>query len=220
MNAPGKKRNGPTKPARHVAYEVIATRTSGQLSIALDVPTLDGYASAYIAAESFGQIIVSALGFSLGSGYAIEIIQVFEEDGSPHVFGVRHEELIYDPYIDIFGQAFRLASEDVFFRLALRDYVRAINDFTDCAAYCYRAIEAIQSSFAFRDNRKEGWAEMHAALGTDRDSIERQVKDYADPIRNGNWAAAKPTTGAVRTAMLVVTRDVLRRYLDHARLQD
>ena len=196
---------------------VTAFSDSGQLSVSLDVPELDGYNSAYLAAEHFGHIAVSALGFSLGSGYSVEIVQVFEEDATPHVFGVRHEELLYNPHLEIFNRSIRLGSEDIFFRLALRDYVRAINDSTDCAAYCYRAIEAIQSSFALRENKGDGWAEMHAALGTDRDTIEREVKTYADPVRHGNWVAAKPTTGAMRTAMLRVARDVLRKYLDHAR---
>lgn len=195
---------------------ITAFSDSGQLSVSLDVPEIDGYTSAYLTAEHFGHIAVSALGFSLGSGYSVEIVQVFEEDATPHVFGVRHEELVYDPHIGIFNRAIRLASEDIFFRLALRDYVRAITDSTDCATYCYRAIEAVQSSFAFREKKKEGWTEMHAALGTDRDAIERQVKTYADPVRHGNWGAAKPTNGALRTAMLVVTRDVMRKYLDHA----
>ncbi len=206
---------GPVYWGTEETGRITAFSDSGQLSISLDLPDIDGYNSAYIAAEHFGLIVVSALGFSLGSGYSVEIIQVFEEDGTPHVFGVRHEGLLFRPHLEIFNQAIRLASEDVYFRLALRDYVRAINDSTDCASYCYRAIEAVQSSFSFRANKKDGWAEMHAALGTNQDSITRTVKTYADPIRHGNWAAAKPTDGAIRTAMLLVTRDILNRYMAH-----
>lgn len=208
---------GPVYWGNENAGRISAFSDSGQLSVSLDLPDLDGYNSAYLTAEHFAQIAASALGFSLGSGYSVEIIQVFEEDGTPHVFGVRHNELVYNPHLDIFNQAIRLASEDVYFRLALRDYVRAINDSTDCATYCYRAIEAIQSSFAFRENKKDGWAEMHAALGTTRDAIDRTIKSYADPVRHGNWAAAKPTTGAIRTAMLLATRDILNSYLNHVR---
>jgi hypothetical protein len=204
---------GPVHWGTEETGRITAFSDSGQLSISLDLPNIDGYNSAYFVAEHFGLIAVSALGFSLGSGYSVEIIQVFEEEGTPHVFGVRHEDLLYNPHLEIFNQAIRLASEDVYFRLALRDYVRAINDSTDCASYCYRAIEAIQSSFAFRKNKKDGWAEMHAALSTNRDSIKRTVKTYADPIRHGNWATAKPTDGAIRTAMLLVTRDILNRYM-------
>lgn len=197
------------------AGRIIAFSDSGQLSVSLDLPDLDGHNSAYLTAEHISQIAVSALGFSLGSGYSVEIIQVFEGDGTPHACGVLHNELVYNPHLDIFNQAIRLATEAVYFRLALRDYVRAINDATDCATYCYRAIDALQSSFAFRENKKDGWTEMHAALGTTRDAINATIKTYADPVRHGNWAAAKSTTGAIRNAMLVATRDILSSYLNH-----
>jgi hypothetical protein len=103
----------------------------------------------------------------------------------------------------------------VFFRLAVRDYLRAILEVTDCGTYCYRAIEAIKSSFAFRTGN-DRWDEMHAALGTKRDLIETAVKHYADPVRHGNWLGARPTNASQRWTMLSVTRDVLAAYLDHA----
>lgn len=45
-----------------------------------------------IVAEEIATILVGALGFSLGSGYWVELIQVTEEEGTPHVFGVRPKE--------------------------------------------------------------------------------------------------------------------------------
>jgi hypothetical protein len=189
----------------------------GQLSVSLDLPDLDNFNSAHTAAEHFAQLVVSALGFTLGSGYSVEIIQIFEEDGTPHVFGVRHQNLVHDEHQIVFDIAVRLASEDVFFRLALRDYVRAINDQTDCATYCYRAIEAIQSSFAFQEKKKDGWSAMHLALGTSREKIERTVKIYADPVRHGNWIEAKSIDGTTRTEMLLSTKEILSNYLAHKR---
>ena len=75
---------------------------------------------------------------------------------------------------------------DVFFRLAVRDYLRAINVVGDCATYCYRAIEGINSAFVFKIG-SDRWDDMHTALGTDRTAITSTIKDYADPIRHGNW---------------------------------
>jgi hypothetical protein len=196
--------------------QVTAYSDSAQLSVALDVAELTDVASAHIAAEHFAHIAASSLGFSLGSAYAVEITQVFDEKQTPHVFGVRHQELMYEPHLAIFKRAIVQATEDIFFRLALRDYVRAIADTTDCATYCYRAIEAIKSSFIFR-TKEEGWAPMHAALGTDRKAIEDTIKSYADPIRHGNWISAKSTNGGIRTAMLKLTRNVLESYLDNVR---
>ena len=189
---------------------------SAQLSVSLNLPELKDLASAHMAAEHYGQIVASSLGFSLGSGYAVEVTQIFEEDGKPHVFGVRHQALVYQPYAEVFNRAILQATDDIFFRLALRDYVRAIVDTTDCASYCYRAIEAIKSAFAFR-SKKDGWAEMHQVLGTNRDTIEATVKQYADPIRHGNWIEAKRTNAGIRTAMLIATRDILYGYLSHVR---
>jgi hypothetical protein len=113
----------------------------------MELKSVGDFVSAHIRAESFTQIVVGALGFSLGSGYSIELIQVVEENGTPHVFGVRptfgakNETLGFAPHDLIFSSAFQLSNQDVFFRLALRDYLRAIVDSTDCATYCYRAIE-------------------------------------------------------------------------------
>ncbi len=56
---------------------------------------------------------------------------------------------------------------------------------------------------------------MHAALGTDRAFIAHTIKDYADPIRHGNWINAKPTDGVIRWNMLVFTKNILGKYLDY-----
>lgn len=207
---------GPVYWSLGEAGRITAFSDSGQLSVSLELTEPNDCSSIYIKAESFAQIAVSSLGFSLGSGYSVEIIQVFNEDNIPHVVGVRNQSLMYTPHLEAFNKAIRLATEDVYFRLALRDYVRAINDSTDCATYCYRAIEAIQSSFAFHENKKNGWATMHSTLGTTREGINNTIKNYADPVRHGNWAEAKPTTEKIRAEMLLTTRNLLNSYLNHA----
>jgi hypothetical protein len=55
---------------------------------------------------------------------------------------------------------------------------------------------------------------MHEALGTNKEIIDRTVKDYADPIRHGNWINAKATTSQMRWDMLSLTRKILLSYLD------
>jgi hypothetical protein len=117
------------------------------------------------------------------------------------------------PHDVVFHRAFNLANRDLFFRLALRDYLRAIVDSTDCATYCYRAIEGIKSAFVSKTG-KDSWQPMHDALGTNRETIERTIKDYADPIRHGNWIAAKTTDSKQRWDMLLLTRSILLSYLD------
>ena len=199
----------------------IATCDASQVTIALDVPNIDGWIAAHIVASDVANILIGALGFSLGSGYSTEIVQILEEDGTPHVFGVRptgetpDQTLGVDPQISAFNRAFRLSGRDVFFRLALRDYLRAITDVTDCATYCYRAIEGIKSAFASKTGL-DRWDDMHDALGTKRNEIKSTVKNYADAVRHGNWVNAKTTNKFERWKMLSLTRDILVKYLDYA----
>jgi hypothetical protein len=199
---------------------VVAQCDSSQVTVLLELTSIDGFVSAYIAAEHFAHIIVGALGFSLGSGYSVELIQVTEEDGTPHVFGVRPvgntpaDTLGFEPHAPVFNRALTLANRDLFFRLALRDYLRAITDTTDCATYCFRIVESLKSAFVLKTG-KDSWQAMHDALGTDRTIIDSTVKTYADPIRHGNWINAKPTDGPTRWKMLLLTRDILLKYLDH-----
>jgi hypothetical protein len=56
---------------------------------------------------------------------------------------------------------------------------------------------------------------MHAALGTDKIMIDNTVKQFADPIRHGNWGAARQTDSRERWQMLLLTRNILLKYLDH-----
>lgn len=202
--------------------KVIASCESSQVTIWIDLATIDGYVNAYLLAEQFSHIVVGALGFSLGNGYSVELIQITEEDGTPHVFGVRptgatpSATLGFVPHEEVFGHALDLANRDLYFRLALRDYLRAFTDSYDCGTYCYRAIEALKSSFSVR-GRGNAWAVMHTALGTDRSSIESKIKAFADPVRHGNWVSAKPSSSLDRWNMLSLTRDVLYKYLEHER---
>ena len=202
-------------------YSVATSCDSSQVTVVLDSAAVDGWIAAQIVAADVAGIVVGALGFSLGSGYSVEILQVTEPNGTPHVFGVRpsgetpQQTLGFDPHLPTFNRAFRLSGRDVFFRLAVRDYLRAITVVADCATYCYRAIEGLKAAFVFNTGI-DRWDDMHTTLGTDRESIQSTIKDYADPIRHGNWVNAKPTNAQERWAMLSLTRTILEKYLDHA----
>lgn len=197
----------------------VASCESSQITIVLNDPSTDGWITAFVQSEQLASIVVSALGFSLGSGYSLELIQVTEEDGTPHVFGVRptgetpSDTLGFQHHIPIFGRVLSLANRDIFFRLALFDFVRAITEVVDCSSYCYRSIESIKSSFILKTG-KDRWDDMHAALGTDKQSIKTIVKNYADPVRHGNWTNTKATTSADRWKMLHFTQSILIKYLD------
>ena len=202
-------------------HDAISSCDASQVTVVLNADAVDGWISAQILAADVANLVVGALGFSLGSGYSVEVLQVTEPDGTPHVFGVRPtgeapgQTLGFDPHIPAFNRAIRLSGRDVFFRLALRDYLRAITVVTDCATYCYRAIEGIKAAFVFKTGI-DRWDEMHSALGTDRATITTIVKDYADAVRHGNWVNAKPTNRHERWKMLSLTREILAKYMDYA----
>lgn len=98
----------------------VASCDASQVTVVLDVPSLDGWISAHIMAEDVANIVIAALGFSLGSGYWVELLQVTEADGTPHVFGVRpkggkpEQTLGMDPHIPTFNRAIRLSGRNVF----------------------------------------------------------------------------------------------------------
>ncbi|MGE8051787.1 hypothetical protein ACQKPT_26295 [Pseudomonas monteilii] len=201
---------------------VTAVCDASQITLVLDLASIDGWLSAHIIAEHFAMIVVGALGFSLGSGYSVELINVIAEDGTSHILGVRPTDpdghgttLGFAPHDSALVSAFTLATSNIFFRLALRDYSRAINDASDCPTYCYRAIESIMSHFAFEANIENGWRLMHAALGTEKSQIEDLIKSYADPIRHGNWITAHETTHEIRWKMLSLTREILEKFMNY-----
>ena len=185
---------------------------SSQLIVCADFATNMGHLDAFILAEQVAQAVVSALGFALGTGYSVELVQVVSETGEVQTFGVRPGNLHFEPSDPVLLQAAELAKKDVFFRMALRDYARAMSQTIDCAHYCYRAIEAIESAFAAATGG-DGWLTMHTALGTTKEEIKATVQDYADPVRHGNWSAVKPSTALERNSMLLLTRDILTRYM-------
>jgi hypothetical protein len=187
---------------------------ASQIAVTLDsLSSVDGWITARVQAELYARVIVSNLGFHKGCGYSVEIVQVTEENGVAHVFGVGVVGLAFAEGSRAFHRAFELSNRDLYFRLAVQDYVRALTEISDCATYCYRAIESIRSSFGPGDGSKP-WADMHAALGTSRGLIDAVIKDFATPIRHGDWTEERPTNSQQRYDMLALTRTILSKYLD------
>ena len=117
---------------------------ASQIAVTLDsLSSVDGWITARVQAELYARVIVSNLGFHKGCGYSVEIVQVTEENGVAHVFGVGVVGLAFAEGSRAFHRAFELSNRDLYFRLAVQDYVRALTEISDCATYCYRAIESI-----------------------------------------------------------------------------
>jgi hypothetical protein len=197
--------------------KAIISCDSSQLTVLLENPNVDGFIAARLMAKDVAGIVIGALGFGLGCGYSFDLIQVTEESGDAHVFGVQPagDSLAISKDLHEIGRAVQLGGRNVFFRLAVRDYLLAMTEELDCAFYSYRAIEGTKSAFAL-SAQGNGWSAMHAALGTDQESTTKNVKDFADATRHGNWVGAKYTDSALRRNMLQMTRDILVKYLDYA----
>ncbi|UZM14597.1 hypothetical protein LZV00_01905 [Pseudomonas kielensis] len=195
--------------------------TASQLTVVLNEPSTEDYGTAIFEANIAASMVVGAVGFSLGSAYSTDLIQVISEDGAPYVFGVRpgnpenlNETLAFNDTTDVLNRSLRLAAKDAFFRLALRDYLQGINEVVDCVTYCYRAIEGIKSSFAASSGKTKDWGPMHAALGTDAASIISLFKKHGDPARHGNWGEMEDIDAETKWKMLSMTRHILKTYLD------
>ena len=204
----------------HQITAVVSCKES-QVTVVLNVPEDYLWETAHMRAEEIANIAVESAGFSIGSGCSAEILEVIEQDGTSHIVGFIPEgkesgqKLGIEPFLSSFHRALQLSSKNIFFRRALQDYLRAITYHDDRPSYCYRAIEAIKSAIEF-ETGNTGWDVMHSALGTDRNSIENTVKQYADPIRHGNWIHARGTTDNQKWDMLLLTRDILVNYMDYA----
>ncbi|MCL1066022.1 hypothetical protein L2735_04275 [Shewanella olleyana] len=189
------------------------TCDAGQLNAIFDTPHND-IVGAKLTVEHNAQMIVSALGFSLNCGYSVEIINVFssDEEDKALVFGVKADTKNEFEQPKVFNDALLFSSNNVYFRMALRDYMRAITDNMDCAFYCYRALEAITKSYNAGQGA-QGWLDLHKDLGTNRYDVDSKVTNFASPVRHGRWAEAKSTTSAQRMEMLSYTQSILLKFL-------
>ena len=186
---------------------------ASQLRITINDSRVDGWISAAVTARHMAQTLVSSLGYALGCGYSVEIVQVIDANGQTQVIGVQLGEAKFEEHEPVFHAAVELARRDVHFRFALQDYARALVDPIDCAHFCFRAIEAIRSSFRDgNENKNAEWARMHACLHTRREMIDEIIKPFADSVRHGDWEEPKLTTQQQRDRMVLLTRGILEAY--------
>lgn len=88
------KNNWTTKDGTSVTVRCEAS----QLFVEADLHNCDDFVTAYLTVEQVSQAVVSAFGFSLGTGYSVELIQLIEESGENHIFGARPHGLGFEPW--------------------------------------------------------------------------------------------------------------------------
>lgn len=186
---------------------------ASQLTIHVDDPRIEDSLAARLVAEHYGQTFVSALGLACGGGFIVEITQLLYGDDKIEVLGVRHENLAHPEVLSTYMDSINLGMKDVYFRFAMLDYTRAIQDPAGSAYSCFRAIESLAMGIGGSKNKNQNWNDFHHALGTTKAEVGSLVKDFADPIRHGNWVELSNMTWDQRNLMLLFTRDVLVKYV-------
>lgn len=186
---------------------------SGQIRARVDTATAS-LGQVRDLVEHYTQMIVSALGFSEKRSYSVEITNAFseDEDQQPVTFGIWWEEFDEDSQLDIFNRSLHLSSKNIHFRMALRDFTRAIMDKHDAPLLCYRALEGISKSYEAKSNT-ERWDAMNKELGSDEELTKRIVKKFADPIRHGDWGSGVDLSPDELQEMLSFTYTTLITYL-------
>lgn len=185
-----------------------------QINVYFDWPSPPDLFTIFNSAEHVAEGVVAAFGFTLGTGYSIEMLQLLDSSGQTHVFGVRPGGLEFKNVEQVFQKTQGLARDDVFFRFALRDYMNAIRSPADCSAYCYRAIESLKIAIETKSGRVEsGWFQLREVTGQTKEEFDAVIKKFAHPIRHGNWLENPIPDSQERLAMLTLTRKYLAQYL-------
>ena len=186
---------------------------ASQISLTMENCPLDR-STAFLTAKDLALTFATCLGFALGRGYGIELIQLFDGSAAT-VHGVGHSafENAEKPATDaMFNDLLVLSLRDVSLRFAVQDFARALISELECPFLCYRAIETVKAGSVPAGASEPDWDFMHATLGSSREAIVARVKPFADPIRHGKFASLRPTSGQDRTEILQITRDVILRY--------
>jgi hypothetical protein len=190
---------------------------ASQLLVVIEDPRVNDYRSAHGTAEHIAQTLLSVLGFVLGCGYKAEITQVVLEGDNLVVVGVGQEELKFDVPDELRNsmqlETVALVRKDLYLRFALLDYCNALVDATGCAFLCQRSVESLAKSISKADSGNTDWKPMHAALHTDKKTIDLHITDFAKPVRHGNWAEFKPMTNEQRVGALKLTKELITRYI-------
>ena len=135
-------------------------------------------------AQYNAQIWLSVIGFVEGASYSTRISTIedstgcIRELGPKPTFGSDQESLGIENAIESAGIVAKLSIENEHFRIALYDYVTALNFTQDSPFFLYRALEALFQHYG-------DWDKMNKSLGTSESETGQLIKPYADKIRHG-----------------------------------
>jgi hypothetical protein len=144
-----------------------------------------------LVAEENIRAVVDSLGFLIGCGYDVEIIQGIDNQHDGHfVFGVEEvylKELNFIEQVPVLELITITNSEyGIYLKRCFGDLRLAIRSSKDSPFYCYRAIECLMYYFKTDDiTKKQAWEAFRNELNIDMTEI-MTIKDSSDPLRHGN----------------------------------
>lgn len=170
--------------------------------------------------EDFIRTAVDALGYTIGCGYDIEIIEMIDSLGNiPTVFGVgipaiensaKDAGVTFQLITNIFRDA-----RGTYLMRCLADLREAIRSPENTGFFCYRGIESLRQFFGREketSDDKKSWAMLRKELGVDRLDIDN-IKKFADPLRHGDRVAM---SDAERAHVFKLTWGIVNRFVKYA----
>lgn len=173
--------------------------------------------------ENVVQSVVDPICFLTGVKLSPEITSVLHPNGESQTFGVKIDE-VENAVTDgrIIDEIRRIMSlydgeSGNYLRLAMADFHMALDAAHETGFYCYRAIESIRQDFHSEErSTAQSWQVMRNTLNIDRDDIT-YIKQFADPRRHGDF---RDISGQSRVEMLLLTRDMVLKFIDHLEEND
>ena len=194
----------------HAALSRIHVKVCSDKQV-LDIPTLTNTITGFIEDQ------ISFLGFIEGCGYAVELTDLIRiTEGISEILGV-NVPVIANKEKSLTFDEVRAASQGSLgsqIARSIRDFNFAMRVARDSAFYCFRALERIKTYFVVADKLTEpkAWEKFRIITNSEKDTINRIIKDFADFERHGQTYVGTPSE---RMNILQLTHDLLERLVHY-----
>lgn len=174
-----------------------------------------GFNDLKLFAEDSVRAVIDSLGFLIGCGYDVEIIQGIDNKNDGHsVFGVEENYLKELNFIEEIPtiELIKITNSEfgIFLKRCFGDLRLAIRSSKDSPFYCYRAIECLMHYFKSDDlSKKQAWEKFRNQLEVSLDDI-MYIKDSSDPLRHGN---PKEMSNYDREILLTSTWNIVFKFI-------
>lgn len=171
--------------------------------------------------EEAVRMLLDVTGYFYGYGYDVEIIQLVSPNTSEkQVFGIDIpvlEGICKEAGVAINDiLAVMSKKEGYFLRHALADIREAMKSPKDTGFFCYRAIESLKNYCAKRNEvqpeKEKAWQYFRKKYAISKEQI-MGIKDFADPIRHGNYIESRPIADKDRAKIFKNTYDIIDAFI-------